>query len=269
MLFKKIFPSKAVKNFITCYWIMEDDNCKPEQHKIIPDGYPEIIIHFGDPYKILIGKEWETQNDYLLAGQITKYFYLQNTGSTKAFGIKFEPATITGLFGLRMDSYVDKVISLGNTTNPELTLLKNILLSPGDYKQISLQLNIFFENLISSKGPVDTRIENAINLIFKKNGMISSPEICAAAYIGERQMLNLFKKYTGLSPKAYSNIIRLSYIFKLVQKNRMKWSSLAYEAAYFDQAHFIKDFKKLTGEKPGKYSFEEKNMANFFLVPGN
>jgi AraC-like DNA-binding protein len=53
----------------------------------------------------------------------------------------------------------------------------------------------------------------------------------------------------------------------LVQQHKEKWTSLAYEAAFFDQAHFIKDFKHFTGENPGKYSFDEKNMANFFLMP--
>jgi len=76
---------------------------------------------------------------------------------------------------------------------------------------------------------------------------------------------NLFKKWVGLSPKLFARIIRFSYIFQLVQDNNQSWSSLAYEAAYYDQSHFIRNFKSFTGENPADYSFDEENMANFFL----
>jgi AraC-like DNA-binding protein len=78
-------------------------------------------------------------------------------------------------------------------------------------------------------------------------------------------MENLFKKWVGLSPKFYSRIVRFNYIFDLVQKNKYNWNDLAYEAAFYDQSHFIRSFKNFTGENPTDYSFNEQNLANFFL----
>jgi AraC-like DNA-binding protein len=267
MDFKRVMPLASIKEFIECYWILDDKDPAPKQQKIIPDGFPEIIFHYGDPYRILIKQDWELQSDFLLAGQITKFFYLENTGTTGTFGIKFKPTAITHLFNLLMKEYVDKVVSLNNTDNPELKKIKTIV-SPGqDFKQIIIQLNSFFEKLIAEKKFIATGVDNSVDLIFEKHGMVTIPELCAVAFLGERQLLNQFRRYIGLSPKLYARVIRLNYIFQLVRENKEKWSSLAYEAAFFDQAHFIKDFKKFTGENPGKYSFEEKNMANFFLMP--
>ena len=250
-----------------CYWILDNNDPAPKQQKIIPDGYPEIIFHYGDPYRILIKEDWEIQSDFLLAGQITKYFYLENSGRTGTIGIKLKPTALRHLFNLVMNKYVDKVAPLNNTLNPEFKKMKTILSSGQDYNQIIIQLNNIFEELVAEKKITSAGVDHAVNLIFEKHGMVTIPELCAVAFLGERQLLNQFRRYIGLSPKLYARVIRLNYIFQLVQENKETWSSLAYEAAFFDQAHFIKDFKKFTGENPSKYSFEEKNMANFFLNP--
>jgi hypothetical protein len=59
------------------------------REKIIPNSYPEIILHYGDPYKSQINETWKIQNNYLIAGQIKNYFFLENTGVSKIFSIKF------------------------------------------------------------------------------------------------------------------------------------------------------------------------------------
>ena len=266
MVFTRIKPSASIKHFIDCYWMVDDEDMTVKIQKIIPDGFPEIIFHYADPYKIQIEKSWALQSNFLLAGQITKYFYLANSGRTGSFGIKFKPAALSQLFNLSMKEYTDKVVSLDHHDHPDLKSIKSILAAGRDYGRIIVQLNSFFEQLIKSLHPVVTAIDNAVNVIFERHGMVSVSELSDACCIGERQLLNLFRRYIGLSPKLYARVIRLSFIFHLVQKNKEKWTSRAYEAAFFDQAHFIKDFKKFTGVNPGKYAFEEKNMANFFLM---
>lgn len=267
MLFNRVAPLHTIKNFIECYWTIDDEHSILVHQKIVPDGFPEIIFHYGDPYRILITGKWEVQADFLLAGQITKFFLLENTGKTGVFGIKFKPAAIHQLFGISMEEYNDKVIDLNDTIKPDLKTVKQILVNNTTHENRIFQLNFFFETLIKTKQLKPGLIESAIDLINKRKGMITVSELSKASFIGERQFLNQFKQQVGLSPKLYSRIIRLNYIFQLVNEKKEKWSTLAYEAAYFDQAHFIRDFKKFTGDNPRQYAFDEKNFANFFLMP--
>ena len=118
---------------------------------------------------------------------------------------------------------------------------------------------------MSLKPCKNTAVDLAVDLIFAKHGMTTVSTITKSIGIGERQLENLFRKYVGLSPKFFMRIIRFNYIFKLVQDNHQSWSSLAYEASYFDQSHFIRNFRDFTGENPSDYSFDEMNIANFFL----
>ena len=76
MIYLRRDPSPALKSLVVCYWIVDsegDNELIPQ--KIIPDGYPEIILHYGDPYRINISGSWETQTRYLVAGQIRNHFF--------------------------------------------------------------------------------------------------------------------------------------------------------------------------------------------------
>ena len=111
MQFERIIPPLELKNLIECYWTVEGDDPSPRIQKIIPDGFPEVIFHFGDPYRIKLLDRWETQDKNLLAGQITKFFFLQNTGRSEILGIKFKPQGLAHLFNIPMHTLTDKVVN--------------------------------------------------------------------------------------------------------------------------------------------------------------
>ena len=263
MFFKRIAPDPALEHIIECFWIMENKDPVPIKQKIIPDGFTEIIFHFNDPYRIKLGKQWQLQSKNLLAGQIRKHFLLENTGTASILGIKFRPTSLTQLYNLDMCLLTDKVVDIRVLKHPA-PLIRAVHASDDHYERVYL-LNEYFKNLPMVKNWQQMPVDKAVDLISKKNGMITITEVCEVAGIGERQLENLFKKYIGLSPKFFSRIIRFNYIFQLVQKDDQNWTSLAYEAAYYDQSHFIRNFRSFTGERPSAYSFDEKNMANFFL----
>ena len=265
MFFKRFAPAEELKNIIECYWIIEDDDLAPIQQKIIPDGFNEIIFHYRSPYRINLGGDWEQQSLSLLAGQISKHFFLENTGASGIVGIKIKPTALTHLFGLSMHQFTDRVVDLSSITALQPLLIQEQLKGAADHDERIALLNELFKKILSEKIYKTAAADHAIELIFANHGMIPVSTITKSIGIGERQLENLFKKYIGLSPKFFMRIIRFNYIFKLVQDNNQSWSGLAYEASYFDQSHFIRNFRDFTGENPSDYAFDEKNMANFFL----
>lgn len=75
MHYTQILPDPKLESMIECYWIAESDDPKIRRLKIVPDGFPEIIFHYADPYRIKLGKEWATQSKSLLAGQTSNHFF--------------------------------------------------------------------------------------------------------------------------------------------------------------------------------------------------
>jgi AraC-like DNA-binding protein len=265
MSFHRFAPDKQLEPLIESYWLVSDDDTTPRQQKIVPDGFTEIIFHLSDPYRIRLHNEWELQTESLLAGQIRKHFFLENTGRSDIVGIKLKPTALTHLFGLDMHQFTDKVVDLSSVLGNPFFETGKILRETKDFSEKVNFLNIYFKELLSANPFLEAAADRAVDIIFSKHGMLPVSAISGAVGIGERQLENLFKKYIGLSPKFYARVIRFSYIFTLVQENKQNWSGIAYDASFFDQSHFIRNFKDFTGENPSDYSFDEKNLANFFL----
>jgi AraC-like DNA-binding protein len=264
MQFKRIGPKDELNNLIECYWIVENEDPAPLMQKIIPDGFPEIIFHFADPYAIKLSGRWKVQPKNLVAGQITSHFFLKNTGRSSILGIKCKPAAFTHLFNISMHKLTNQVVELKGTLSGKLDGLANTLRSTDNHLQ---RIDIIGDQLTKMVPRVlaEMPIEKAIAVIFATKGMTSVAHICQAAGTTERQLERLFRKYIGLSPKFYARIIRFSYIFQVVQKKEMNGSALGLESGFYDQSHFIKNFKAFTGEDPSRYFFDQPNLANFFL----
>jgi len=262
MNYIRIQPHPQLNHLVDCYWVI-DGEAEAGNQKIIPDGYTELIFHYADPYRAQIDGVWQTQSPYLLAGQISNYFYLHNTGNAGIVAIKFKPAALTQLFGLHMAAYTDNVVGL--ETVPAINvdgLVEKIIPFKGE-ESLKEALDNYL--LALSVGVTAGPVNAAVDLVLNANGMVTVKEMADAAAVGERQLERLFKRYVGLSPKYYARIIRFNYIFQLIQDKNTPWADIVYQSGYYDQSHFIRNFKAFTGEDPTAYYFDEKNMANFFL----
>lgn len=265
MIYKQIEPLPSLATLIDCYWIIESDDSSPRVEKIIPDGYPEIILHYGDPYRIKIGLHWEDQAHALLAGQITDHFFLESTGRSGMVGIKLKPAAVTRLFGVSMDTLTNAVVYIKDFI-PEYDYNRlNEIRVMANHDAIIDALNTLFSRMEVESSEQSELVEKAIDLIITSKGMMPIGDIQATIDVNERKLERLFQRYVGLSAKLYARIIRFSTIFQLKRDGRDSWADLVFEAGFYDQSHFIKNFKEFTGEDPSSYLFENQTMANFFL----
>jgi len=266
MIYRQSEPIKELQDFIKSFWWIDSEgDAKIKKEKIIPDGYPELIFHYGDPYKIYIDGSWQLQGKSIIAGQIKNYFHLENTGISKMFAIKFQPWTPMLLFQLEMYELTNKVIDIPNELEQLLLPIQKIAMSELHFEEKVSQIASWFLSFITDRHIELTKKELAVDTILQKNGLVNLKEIQHQFEMSERSLERYFKTHIGLSPKFYSRIIRFSHIFQLTQEDNIDWQDIVYKAGYYDQSHFIKNFQEFTGEEPSRYGFSTENMANFFL----
>jgi AraC-like DNA-binding protein len=268
MRFRKIQPSAEWNRWIECYWMVEDESDVSVQQKIVPDGFPEIIFHSADNYRINISGTWERQEKSLLAGQIKKFFYLENEGRSGVFGVKLKPAAPALLFDIEMSLLTDRVVDLSQSIPLSSDWISSMRAASSIEEKISLTekfLRPFTDRSdLRQLHPVEICIEG----IFKGDGLTSIEDLTSGVNVGKRQLELYFKRYVGLSPKFFSRIVRFAKIFEIIQGENINWSDVVHLAGYYDQAHFIKNFKAFTGEEPGRYGFDRNDFANFFMRKG-
>jgi AraC-like DNA-binding protein len=265
MRFQRFQPSTEFSRFVECYWMIEDQGQMPSTQKIVPDGYPEIIFHLADAYRINISGQWELQTKSLLAGQIKKFFFLENIGQSSVFGVKLKPAAPTLLFGVEMSRLTDCVVDLHEFNIPDARNWEKEIAKASSLGERVVATENFLLPIISSCDAKLHPVERALETVFSQNGTSGVEQLAEAIGVGTRQLELYFKKYVGLSPKFYSRIIRFSRIFEWIQQENVNWSDIVHLAGYYDQAHFIKNFKTFTGEEPSRYGFDKRDFANFFM----
>jgi len=264
MTFERFDPKPELSHIIKEFWIYEDLESIPKIQKVIPDGYSEIIIHYGDPYRINLDGVWETQSRLLFSNQISKFFHLENTGKSAIIGMKLFPMAGYELFGIDMSTLTDQVVALEDLYVDISSILPLTSSAHSTESRISALEN-WVEKVITGSNRNTAKVREATVEVFKSNGMTDIQELANSLEISARQLERLFKKSTGVTFKFFSRIVRFSYIFQLMKDKERSWVQVALESGFFDQSHFIKNFKEFTGEEPSSYGFDEKTLANFSL----
>ncbi|GAB4246229.1 MAG: hypothetical protein Tsb0034_25150 [Ekhidna sp.] len=263
MHYESFFPSDPLKELVKEFWIYENDDPEVDEQKIIPDGYSEIIFHYGDPFQINLNGIWEDQSRLLFSSQITKYFYLRNTGRSGMLGIKLFPTALHRLLQMDLSETVDCVLPLESTqldVNSLAVLADSQLKTENKVKEAEAWLTHLLSNTRDTP-----RIDECVSQIMLENGMADIEQLASSVGLSTRQLERSFKKVVGLTPKFYSRIVRFNYIFEVMKEHNDSWIRIALQSGYFDQSHFIKNFKEFTGEEPSSYGFSDDTLANFFL----
>ena len=93
MIYLQKEPIKILSSIVKSFWMVDSESdATINKEKIIPDGYPEMIFDYKQPSRTNINGSWLVhETPYIMAGQIRNYFYLENTGETGSFAIKFQP----------------------------------------------------------------------------------------------------------------------------------------------------------------------------------
>lgn len=263
MKYSEFFPDRLLQPYIECYWIVEGNSDVTTQ-KIVPDGFTEIVFHFGDLYRFRNYRgEERIQSRCILAGQITQPVYLTPTGKSGVLGIKFKPTGIWKLFGWEMNSFTDKAVDLMELPRLKLNnLIDQLVLVDSNSIRVELVEQYLLNQRVEARATI---VDNVANEITVSNGIVSINELCEKFSLSPRKLERMFNEQVGISAKRYARLVRFRHVFQLLKKEEWNKAEATYLAGYFDQAHFNKEFKTFSGEDPRSYFAQHHEFANFFM----
>lgn len=262
MKYSRFVPNPNLQRLVDCYWIVEGNDMSSQ--KIIPDGFPELIFHFGDPYNILGNDQTMVRQSLAIAaGQLDNPIVLQPSGKSGVFGIKFKPAGMWKILKCDMHELTNQTYDLYDVAGKNILELTNRINTCSSYiEMIDVVDNYLLKDIeaISKSDEMDFVIEG----IHKNKGQSSISELAATYQMSTRKLERLFQQRIGLTAKMYARLIRFKHVYGIIQQPSVTKSEASYLAGYFDQAHFNKDFKQFTGESPDAYFSNNHSFSNFF-----
>ena len=88
------------------------------------------------------------------------------------------------------------------------------------------------------------------------SGRITVAGICASGHVGKNTCIDLFKKYTNMSPIDYVRSIRLLNAIKYLKNSEMSITEIAYAVGFNSASYFTKSFRQFYDMTPVEYRKE-------------
>ena len=260
MDFKIVKPHRLLHKFIRYYWILEGSETFLQ--KIIPDGFPEMIFHYGDHYFFNNGSGNKKQAFTVAAGQLTRPVFIQASGRSGVVGVKFFPAGMWSLFRFNVSLITNGECSMPDLGIDTTSVTDAFEKAKNNEERIQALENFFLRRLGSMKTFPG---EEALSKIRASKGDLSIGALCCDLKISSRKLQRMFQESIGVPAKTYQRLVRFSITHSLLQRSRISKADIAFMMGYFDQSHFNLDFKSFAGEDPSSYFSEPDFLASKFL----
>lgn len=268
MDYRKIDPAPALRPFVKCYYLLEADlGTETRVVQSPPNGYAGMVFNYGDPYHVSSATVADTLVPRcFFAGQSTTNYSLTFAGTVGIAGIVFMPAAVSTLFGISMEGTADNRIELSSLLGDEVRAwCDSIIGADSPAARIEMIQNYLTSKLTGHRARYNVA-DLAASRILSAEGNITVEELASELCVSRRQLERKFLEKTGLSPKLYARIVRMSPISNFVAHHddeKIDWQDLVFKGGFHDQNHFVKDFKKLNKLSPEQYHNKHQELTRY------
>ena len=268
MDYREYAPRPQLAPYVSLLWTLAGHACEIEgtPQPVLPDGHPELILHFGDAFA-RIGRNGcvERQPLALFAGQLTEQLILQPTGRIGVLGVRFRPFGATAVLAMPQHELTGLTIGL-DELNPVLSRSLAELRSSTD----DLELAVSRAQRILTRHlrlePVDSRVRVAVETIQQSGGRVGMDALARQLSWTRRHLERRFLDHVGVPPKRLARITRFQQALRLLETVPLsRGVDAAAECGYADQSHFIREFRDLAGCSPSQHLLRQAELTGFFI----
>lgn len=265
MHYREWAPIPALADSVDRVWTLDGHaQADDEPQPVLPDGRPELVIHFGDPFAMVAGGQRTLQPSIVFAGQLASQLLLQPTGRIAIVGVRFHPHGAASLLRMPQHQLMGAPLPLDDVDPALRKALGSIrgdagnLAGAAHHAQCTLARFIRHDRL-------DHRIASAVGVIVDARGQVSIDRVAARAGITRRHLERRFLDQVGLTPKRLARIARFQHALQLLEREH-PGAHAAAESGYADQAHFVRDFRELAGCAPSQHLLTRAEMTRVFIA---
>lgn len=244
----------------------------------IPDHSIERVVPTGNIFLLieLDGFERSTYDDDLnpdgffrnswVSGIQKAHINISAHRDSEMMVIQFKPDGAMPFFHRPVHELTDSIRSTDYYFGSSIHLLREAILKKSEVNGKFQLVERWLSDIIDQQYSTPQEISQMIDLL--TNAPFSRHHDLINTYPKtQKNLINQFKKYCGISPKVLHRIFRFNALLNIIhEKEKIVWTDIVYETGYTDQSHFIKEFQRFSGFNPSKYIENNYNdsLPNFF-----
>lgn len=249
-------PPEELRDTIKCFWYnRRESRALQSSFEVVPDGYAEIIFHFGDGCSISYNGGLQLLPSPFMMGLLNQPILFYTKNRLEIIGIRCFPWTVFDLLGLPSGK---NSVHIFEHPIVQLQLTLNTSIHAGKIDEALDQVKQYFVNL-RSQIAIDSMLFKAGVAMREANGTIPVSQVAAAAHATVRTLERNFKQSSGYTVKDVSGLMRFEQV-----RNQL-WlypdsniAGLALELGYTDQSHLSREFKRYSGTTPAAFARKAK-----------
>ncbi len=233
---------------------------------MLPDGRPEVIVQFGDPFdRIEADAPAERQAGLIFAGQLERRLVLRPTGRITTLGVRFRPHGAAVFLRGQQRELTGATLPLDTVDRELAAAARRVRETCASAEEAVPAIDRALVGLARTTA-IDMRVAAAVHAIERSGGTIPIELLAHRLNVTRRQLERLFGAAVGLPPKHLARLTRFQRAIRILESEARgpRGVRTAHACGYADQAHFIRDFHALAGCAPGAHLLARAEITSLF-----
>jgi len=220
-------------------------------HRLLPDNKPSLILYYRADTR---GRFDECK--IAISGNRTHAAWYQPNAGDRQIGLRLYPELAAESAAICPREFQDYSGEAPRTIYDAFARLADTSVASSS-RDVAQRLATAFLHHVRD---ADDKAEHyAARLIRMSGGRYPVSALAEKLGQSERQIRRRFDSVMGITPKAYSRLIRHLNAMKLADAaNDPDWADIALSAGFFDQSHMIREIRQLTGISPARLHAERR-----------
>jgi AraC-like DNA-binding protein len=226
----------------------------PSSHRlkrVFPNGRVEILLNFGDAYRLVEGAGARACGNAWLSGPQVGPIVLEQPAHQRVIGVRLRPAGAYAVIARPLRETTGLSLDLVDVVGAEASeLLERCEEATSLERRFRVVAQWIGGCLARTRG-MDRAVAWAVAQLDASGGAIPIAALRERTGLSETRLVEAFRDQVGLAPKLYGRLVRFHRALGQLQFARwVRLTDVALDAQFYDQAHMNAEFRTLGGVTP-------------------
>jgi hypothetical protein len=271
MKFEVFEIQSLLKNYVESIFYYKDFVPDHSIERVIPTGNIFILFELDSVERNTFGNNLKPNGTFKnawVSGMHAQHINISAVKNSEMLVVQFKPMGAYPFFGVPISTLNDKVQQAELFFGEQVREIRNEIVQKENVKDKFKIIETWFLQMLDESKTAPQELVEVLSKL-QNQPFSKHNELLKDYPKTQKHLIQQFKKYCGLTPKAMHRIFRFNKLLEIINhKKEIIWTDIVYETGYADQSHFIKDFRNFCGFNPSIYIKNGYNEStpNFFSL---